>query len=535
MKKQFLKIAAFAMLVLVANSCSKDFLDRSPQGTQTDQNFFNQPGNAIQAVNSIYDAISWDEGPSPSGYVPHNYEFMFGDILSDDAAKGSEPTDFPALTEMEEWRSVANSAPTLGAWTNLFIAIFRANTVIANIPKATIDEDLKTRLLGEAHFLRAYAYFYGARIFGGMPLFREPVLPAEFGKITRASLADTYKFIVEDFTTAQGLLPEKSAYAVADLGRATKGAATAYLARVHSMEIGLGLNARDWNTVYDLTGRIITSGEYSLQANYAEIFEDEGENGPESIFEVQFLNSPDAWGSIKTGSTVTIFQNNRSWWGWGFNNPTQALVDAFEPGDPRLPCTVYKNDDVVYGVKQVVEYPDQNQTGYLNRKAAQPIPQGEQKSGGQNLRKIRYADVLLLRAEAAYRTGKESEARDLVNQIRTRARNSTKPKGTVEGDATIYEAYAPGANDNVLPAIGSNVSGQALLDAILHERRVELGMESLRYWDQVRLGTFVSSLDAGFQANCLARSVKEGSNPMPVLPIPIDEVQSWGIQQNPGY
>jgi hypothetical protein len=295
------------------------------------------------------------------------------------------------------------------------------------------------------------------------------------------------------------------------------------------------LNARDWGTVYDLTGKIITSGEYSLQANYAEIFEDEGENGPESIFEIQFLNSADGWGSIKTGSTVTIFQNNRSWWGWGFNNPTQALVDAFEPKDPRLPCTVYKNDDVVYGVKQAIDYPDQNQTGFLNRKAAQPIPEGEKKAGGQNLRKIRYADVLLLRAEAAYRTGKEGEARDLVNQIRERARKSTKPKGAVEGDASIYEAYAPGSNDNVLPAIGTNVAGQALLDAILHERRVELGMESLRYWDQVRLGIFVSSLDAGFQANCLARSVKEGSNPMPVLPIPLDEVQSWGIQQNPGY
>lgn len=534
MKKITLKIVLAAVIVLAGNSCGKDFLDREPLGTQTDKNFFNEPDNAVLAINAVYDAISWDEYGSPFGYVPHNYEFMFGDILSDDAAKGSEPTDFVALTEMEEWRAPANLAPSGAAWTNIFIGVFRANTCLQNLPDAKIDEALKSRLMGEAYFLRAYIYFYGARLFGGMPLFNEPVLPDEIANVKRENLADTYQFIVNDLLEAERRLPKKNEYAQADLGRATKGAASAYLARVYAMETGLGLNGRTWQNVYDKCGEVMNSGQYALLENYAQIFESEGENGTESIFEIQFKTSNEGWGSIKTGSTSAIFQNNRSWWGWGFNNPTQNLVDEFEPGDPRLPCTVYKNNDVVYGVLQTIDYPSQNQTGYLNRKAAQPIPDGNNKSGDQNQRKMRYADVLLMRAEAAFHLNIEAEARTLVNTIRARARKASLPKGSVENDPDSYPQYPSGANDNVLPDV--TASGAALLDAIYHERRTELAMECLRYWDLIRTGRYVNSLDAAFRSNCTAKSITEGLNyPMPVMPVPLTEVQSWGLTQNPGY
>jgi hypothetical protein len=534
MKKILFKISAVAAIVLLGNACGKDFLDREPLGIQTDQNFFNDPGNATLAVNAVYDAVSWDEYGSPFGYVPHNYEFMFGDILSDDAAKGSEPTDFVALTEMEEWRAPANLGPSGAVWTNVFIGVFRANTCLQNLPDAKIDEELKNRLMGEAHFLRAYIYFYGARLFGGMPLFSEPVLPDQIADVKREDLAATYQFIINDLKEAERLLPRKSEYDQADLGRATRGAASAYLGRVQAMEVGLGLNGRTWQDVYDACGTVINSGEYSLMENYAQIFEDEGENGSESIFEIQFKTSNEGWGSIKTGSTSTIFQNNRSWWGWGFNNPTQNLVDEFEPGDPRRACTAYGNNDVVYGVLQVVDYPSQNQTGFLNRKAAQPIPDGNNKAGGQNQRKMRYADVLLMRAEAAFHLNNEAEARTLVNTIRARARKASKPKGSIENDAISYPAYPAGTNDNVLPDV--TASGPALLDAIYHERRTELAMECIRYWDLIRTGRYINSLDAAFRANCTAKSITSGlANPMPVMPIPLTEVQSWGLTQNAGY
>ena len=247
---------------------------------------------------------------------------------------------------------------------------------------------------------------------------------------------------------------------------------------------------------------------------------------------MQTLESTEAWGAIKTGTTANIFQNNRSLWGWGFNNPTQNLVDEFETGDPRLASTAYADGDVVLGIVQEIDFPAENETGYLNRKAAlvQPITT---KAAGQNIRKFRYADILLMKAEAAFHTGDEASARQILNMIRDRARSSTRPKGSVEGSLT-YEPYTAAELDGVLPPVLGTVSGQDLLNAIMHERRVELAMESLRFWDQVRTGTYINSLPADVQGAAQGRTLT-GVNPIPVLPIPLDEVQTWNLEQNPGY
>ena len=134
-------IPLFVAALLSAVGCQKDFLNRAPLGQETDQNFYNNPTNATLAVNSLYDAISWDEGPSANGYVPHNYEFMFTDVLSDDSEKGASPNDFYEITEMELWKSDAGSnRTTVGLWTNLFIGLFRTNTVLKNLPDADIPK-----------------------------------------------------------------------------------------------------------------------------------------------------------------------------------------------------------------------------------------------------------------------------------------------------------------------------------------------------------------------------------------------------------
>jgi len=526
-------IPLFVAALLSAVGCQKDFLNRAPLGQETDQNFYNNPTNATLAVNSLYDAISWDEGPSANGYVPHNYEFMFTDVLSDDSEKGASPNDFYEITEMELWKSDAGSnRTTVGLWTNLFIGLFRTNTVLKNLPDADIPEDLKARLTGEALFIRAYIYFYGARTFGPMPLFSEPVAPSEFRSVTRATLAETYAFIDADLKEAAALLPEKSNYGPDDLGRATRGAANSYLARSIMYQIGLGLNNHNWQEVYDVCGSVINSGQYSLMSNYAQIWEDEGENGVESIFEIQFRESTIGWGPEKTGSTANIFQNNSDWWGWGFHAATQEFANSFEQKDPRRACTIFGEGDVVRGVKQTIN-PAQNATGFMNRKMAIPKPVGADKAGGVNHRKFRYADILLMRAEAAAHTGKEEEARNLVNQIRERARNSTKPKGSVENEPDTYVSYGAGELSDALLPISSSASGQALLDAIARERRAELGLENLRYMDLIRTGKYLDILSPEVKTNCLTHTISEAT--MPVLPIPRDEVDSWGIQQNPGY
>jgi len=521
---KFFFLSAF---ILVSAGCEK-VLDKKPIGIQTEENFFLDPTQAVLGINGVYDVTSWDEGPG-SG---HNYEWMYGDVMSEDAEKGSTPSDFPTITDFKNWTVDPANSPSGSTYFNQWQGIFRANTVIKNLDIATWNPALKNRIMGEAYFLRGYFYFYMARLFGGMPLFNAPVIPSQFGTTPRADLAATYKFIEADFKKAKELLPIKSAYATADIGRATSGAAASYLARVIIFQLGTeNKNNHTWQEVYDLTNEVVASGQYSLLANYAQIFEDEGENSSESIFEIQCKATAEGWGSIKAGTTNNIIQNSRKLWGWGFNNPTTNLANEFEANDPRKAATMYADGSIVLGIKQVIDFPNENATGYLNRKAAILKPL-EAKASGQNMRKMRYADVLLMKAEAAQNLNKDQEARDILNLIRTRARNSSKPKGSIEGSLTYEPTGVPA---NTLPPIANSVSGPALKTAIMHERRVELAEEALHYWDQVRWGTYMNSLSASVRSKAMSHAITGGVNPIPVLPIPQTEVQSWGLQQNPGY
>lgn len=523
-----LLIAAFMLL----QGCS-DFLDKEPLGRETDTNYFSDSTNSILAINAVYDVSSYDEGSDGLGnYLPHNYEWMWGDVMSDDSEKGSTPSDFLDIQNLKEWRALATNTPVSGVWGNLWIGIYRANWVLKNIEAAPISTSLKNRIAGEAHFFRAYYYFYLVRLFGGMPLFSEPVKTSEYSTTKRSSLPETYAFIEADLNQAITLLPEKSGYAAADLGRATKGAARGYLARAIMYQMGMdNTNNHTWQQVYELTDAVSTSGQYGLTANFAAIFDEISENNIESIFEIQAKESGQTWGPIKTGVTNNVIQNNRATWGWGFNNPTTNLVSAFEANDPRKAMTVYGNGDVLFGVKQTIAYPAENSTGYLNRKAAIVQP-AQASASGQNIRRMRYAEVLLMKAEAAARTGNEIVARAAINEIRARARKSTLPLGSTIGGSTYDPTNIPAT---ALPDITSAVTGQALIDAILHERRVELGMESLRLWDQIRTGTYINSLTGDIKTRAQARSIAGSVNPIPVLPIPLNEVQTWGLQQNPGY
>jgi hypothetical protein len=525
------------MLALLSQACS-DFLEKEPLGQESDQTFFNDAGNAALAVNAIYDAVSWDENGITGG--GHNYEYITGDILSDDAAKGSTSGDFMAIKYYERWQAQANDFLVGATWANMYAAIYRANQVIKNLPPSPVDEATKTPLLGQAYFLRAYSYMNLASKVGGLPLVTEPLAIAQWGKVERASLGETYALIEDDLTQAIGMLPEKSQYGSGDLGRATRGAARAYLARAIMYQLGTdNANNHTWQEVYDLTTDIINSGQYQLELNYARIFENEAENGPESIFEIQFISNNVGSGPAKTGTTSTVFQGNRSTFGWGFNNPTKELVQSFEPGDPRMAVTVYKDGDIVVGELNNIKTSD-NETGYLNRKGflEKSLRSSESKDSPKNILKFRYADILLMNAEAAYYLGKEGEARDLVNAIRQRARTSTKPKGSTAVNASTYEPYENLAG--VLPDIAA--TGQALLQAIWDERRHELAMESLRYYDLIRTGQYYDAMlkedPTGETTNrAWIRSVQGAgvTHTFPVLGLPGVEASSWNLKQNPGW
>ena len=542
MKKYSWKYILFVFAFVAVSGC-EDYLEVEPLGAPTDANFFNDPANAIKAVNAIYDPLTWGQsGLTLPVNFSHSYEFIVGDILTDDAVKGSTDSDLPGITELEEWSATPANANIVTLWYNPWVGIYRANIALKSLPDAPLEANFRNRLMGEAYFLKGYYYFLLARVFGGVPLLDEPLNPddIEARNFERASLGETYTKIFKLFQSAIEWLPQRSQYSEVDLGRATQGTARAYLARAMMYEIGtVNQNGLTWDDVYEETNAIITSGQYSLVSNFATIFQLEGENNVESIFEVQAsaANTDDVF--LGTGTVENRFQNPFDTWGWGFNVPRNDLFDAYADNDPRRPATLMTEGENAYGIAINVTAGNRNPEGILNRKVIGHPDNGPAFNGDgeQNIRKFRYADILLMQAEAEYHRGNETNAVNLVNQVRRRASNSTFPLGYNTGNPSGYDAPPFGGT---LPMLPEELSGQALLDAIWLERRLELAMESLRFWDLVRTGRYMAALDAKFgdsavSGEAMSHSITGLVNPIPLLPIPTTEVVSWGLAQNPGY
>ncbi len=558
MKKLFILVAS-----LLALSSCEDFLTLDPQGETNTDNYYDTDINAITAVNGIYDLIGASEGQGPDWqWMDHHYEFFFGSMTSDDSEKGSKPGDKTDLIQLIEWNFDGNFTISKPFWIHGFWGVSRANGAIDGLRKSTtLSPELKERLLGESYFLRGYYYFYLLRHFGALPLFDGTPPTSSYGKIPRATLHETFEFIVADFERAAEALPNKSDYAPTDLGRATRGAALSFLSRVLMYQAGVDAEVSDtraiWDRVYSATDEVITSGEYSLVADFGSMFEAGTKNCSESIFEIQTSESGiDGGLPESTGTGYCNFQGNRAAkdganTGWGFNNPTQNLVDAFDPSDPRLSSTVYGigfNGGVLYGAVQNYDRAQQS-TNYLNRKAALSATPATPKGTQFNVILMRLADVYLMRAEAAYNRGDEAGARADVNFIRSRARHSTLCKGFNEGSADSYPTPVDAVN---LPDISA--SGADLQLAIWKERRLELAMENLRTWDLIRQGRFLDTIERvkdldresngsddelrypGIKASCMTHCLgaEHGAKvPVPVLSIPNTEVTAWGLTQNP--
>ena len=544
------------LLAISLGSCS-DYLDLDPLAQQTEDVAFKDENNARLVVNSMYDPLIWGEISMLSSPGSHSYEFIFGDICSDDAEKGSTFSDQADIQRLKTFDTDGGNDNIGAIWNNHWVAIGRANLVLKNLQGSPLSDNLKMEFEGEARFVRAYCYFVLARVFGGIPRFEAPVTPEQINArdFTRAPLYQIYELIDEDLQFAMANLPEKG---VREIGRANKGAAAAFLARSYMYQIGTdNTNNHSWSEVLDLTDRFIAGefGSYALASNYAEIFELEGENNVESIFELQAIDNGGDNGDRNeigagAGSEWTIFQNPQNMGGWGFNTPSPSLADAYEANDPRRPATCLAVGEYAYGVEMLSN--ERNLTGYYHRKAIiEPDTWLTQKGSGANVRKFRYADLLLMNAEAAYHTGDNGKAIQRLTEIRDRASNSTFPKGFDANDPLGYPStgFAP-LDNSVIPA-----SGTELLEFIYLERRRELGMEQLRFWDLVRTGRYIDAIKATYVdyetpdntsfADDVANAaqvhtiIAEGGqnlvNPIPVFPIPNTDLDGWGIEQNPGY
>lgn len=497
---KFVVALLFITAVSSLAGCKKDFLDRSPQGQYT-QDTYPFPGGSgpfDQYIFSAYDQLrSYDVSVMP---------FVAAvSIRSDDADKGSTPADGPDALQMDNFTLTPTNGMTNALWLGHFSLINKANIVldqIVNGPNKTAPDAAKVQAEAEAKFMRGYAYFMLVRLFGRVPLIDKVFTDAAAqSNVPQSAPAAIYTLIESDLQFAATNLP--LSWDPKFVGRLTKGAANGLLAKVY-------LTQQKWAQAMTTANLVITSNQYDLSTPYNKIFSEDGENSKESVFEIQATataTQPTAYGSQY--ASVQGVRGTGVWnLGWGFNSPSTNLEAAYETGDPRKARTIlYAGGTSIYGeaVPAGLPNPRYNHKVYSNPAIRASI--GNQFGWWMNVRLLRYADVVLMYAEAANETGNTTEALDKLELVRARAR---------------------AGNNAILPKV--TTTNQALLrDAIRQERRVELAMEHDRFFDLVRWGI------AGQVLQAAGKSFVEPKHNL--LPIPQAQIDlSKGVlTQNFGY
>ncbi len=475
--------------LIVTQSCKKSFLNVPPQATPPVVTFWQSAGDATKAVNATYANL-------------HEYtNIAFSSIAlesvgSDEAEKGSDPNDATFINDFDTFTATSTEGQISDFWGGEYKTINLANQVLDNVPGINMDASLKARYLAEVKFIRAYAYFRLVRAFGDVPLRLHVPKNAKEFNIPRAPKAQVWAAIETDLTDAASVLPQS--YGSTDVGRITKGAALALHAKV-------SLYQKKWPEVVTFTNQVMGLG-YSLFPNYEKQFRTTNKNNSESIFEIQCELIPG--NPAASNSQYAQFQGVRGIpaGGFGFNVPTPDLVAEYEAGDPRKNGTIIfrgtttAEGDVIPAVG--IPNPMYNYKAYVPFALFDPnFNQGCQ----QDKIVLRYADVLLMNAEANNETGNTAAALASLELVRARAR---------AGDNTILP-----------PVITTDQT--ALRTAIYHERKVELAMEFDRYFDVIRQGRGAAVFGVkGWKAN-----------KNEVWPIPQNEIDlSAGVlTQNPGY
>ena len=539
-----LTYSALALATLSLSSCN-DWLTEETPGTTKVSEFFTSLSTAEAVVNAAYVPMTWEFGTT---YYP---EWYFGDIVSDDALKGGQDiNDGADLRELENFKANSDNEILLQYYRAQWQGIQRANLAIDEIPTTRIETEgteaeqqakYRDRYLGEAYFLRGFYYFRLARMFGGMPLIDYVIKSSNQWAQTRSTMDETLNFAIKDFKRAENLLWKKDKYSNEELGRATKGAAQAMLLKANLYRADYLRNAGNETEAQKYFAEaakwgkeVIQSRQYSLWPNYLDNFRLANENGRESVFEIQYTEeaTSDYGGEGYTrGTMTTILQRSRSSAfgeaGWGYNRPTQNLYNEYEAGDAR------RDETILVPTDEQIETPAQEiycGDRMLNRKYAM---YNDGTNGGiyklahatrspKNNIQIRYADVLLMYAEACCESGDLPSAKSALKEVRYRAGLSQFPyTAVIQGQTVTF-------NDNQ----------EDLRKAIRHERRVELAMEGHRWFDLTRWGIAKETMDTYMageteEAKELYGTFQKGKHEL--FPIPSKEIDLSGIEQNPNW
>ena len=479
--------ACFGAATLFA-ACS-DFLNPKPNDVLAPENFYKSATDAVAAVNGVYEQTKW----------AHWLSFWYmSDIATDDIY--ASPNFGSDGHHFDEYTFNATEGTIAGPWGDAYTTINRANAVLDHVPAIQMDEMLKARVLGEARYLRALAYFNLVRFYGDVPLIEHQVSSLQGLNVSRTPQTQVYALIVSDLQNAITALP--TSYSGSDVGRVTSGAAQALLAKVY-------LQQKNYAAASQLTGAIISSGRYALNAVWKDNFNISKEfTNPESIWEINY----DATLDPGSGSIITLFSLPANYPGgdsYGLMGLTPSLVSLYAANDQRGN----------HGTFMQRTYTDK-----LNRSVTWTVPNGPafdkylDETNDQNMTKrgwvqqdnnwiiSRFADVLLMHAEA-------------VNE------------GGVNGPLTAVAALDSVRKRAGLPPVG--VTGQAALrDSIRVERRREFVLEGQRWFDLQRYGT----LDSTMRAKQAALGYAVIGVPSPYYPIPQAELDiNPNLTQNAGW
>jgi hypothetical protein len=493
-------ILGIALMIAAMPACKK-FVDYKPVEDYqiTADDYFKTADDYKKLVVGTYSPLQWIWA-----------DVVIGDIASDNSVSGGEnATDQIGFQQIDDYTIVANNSYLTEAWKSCYEGINRANYLQEN--KGKLEFTGKDALYGEVYFLRAYYYFELVRMFGDVPLFTDKRLTvAESGSLQRTPKADVYSQIEKDLNDAIAVLPITNQ----QKGRITKYAAQALLGKVLLYQNKFDESAAMLENVANAPSFQLIG--YPGSGSFADIFLQGGENGTESVFEIQYSNGSPYYDwsnpgrgqgnlAVQVCGIRNITGNSPYGQGWSTNLPTADLANAFAAGDTRKAVTVldieaYKNANPSLNITYLTA-PYKN-TGLYNQKY---LPRKGETSGQvelnylNNFRTIRYADVLLMAAEANNRAtaANDTKAQEYLNKVRRRA-------------------FADMSHD-------ITATGAALKQAIWDERRLEFAMEGDRFFDLVRTGQAATKI-AGFVT---------GKNEL--FPIPQQEVDISGLAQNPGY
>jgi starch-binding outer membrane protein, SusD/RagB family len=544
-------------------ACKKSYLDVAPKGTLSENQVSNNPEALVTAA---YASLGNDHYITPWSLWP------YGDVRSGDAYKGGrDESDIQEFYFTEIFTSTRpDLGPYDGLWFQYYVAISRANAALAVLDQLPDSSSIKKVRQAEMRYLRGHWYFNLKRLWKWVPYIDETVNTNDYDKISNHGMTNDQLWdkIASDFQFAADNLPTTQS----QVGRANKIAALAYLAKTRLYQAYTqddnnnvtGTNADKLNQVVTLSNQVLSSS-YSLEADFGNNFILSNKNGVESIFAIQYSDDDGTmFGRLNFGDVLGTPQ------GIGccdFHKPSQNLVNSFKTDVNGLPMfTTYNNADLdpssntvdprldhtvalpshMWKYDQSVIYQNNwNRSpdvyGYYaslkeNVKKGQYIQVGPFYANAKNKILIRYDDVMLWKAEALIELGRQDEALPIINQIRTRAKNSTNmlklPNGSYESNYNV-NTYLPGVNCTWTQAYAR--------EALHWERRLELAMEGERFFDLVRWGIADTYLNTYFNVEMTKRKyLKDGhfqKNRDEYLPIPQNQIRfSHDLYiQNPGY